>query len=97
MCILFTKVSVDTQEKMTGFKTRVNTAMVTFIKAFKSPRGWKPAYLWYSFVRRIMCRDNGLTHFGIFSSAELNGTVSPVSRFTTYTFSSISLIHNIRY
>jgi len=49
--------------------------------------------LWYSFVRRIMCSDNGFTHLGIFSSAEPNGTDSPVSRFTTYTFSSISWMH----
>jgi len=55
------------------------------------------ANLWYSFVRRIICSDNGLTHFGIFSSADPSGTDSPVSRFTTYTFSSISWTHNVQH
>lgn len=42
-----------------------------------------PVYLWYSLVRLIRCISSGLSPLGIFSSALLRGTLSPVSRFST--------------
>lgn len=47
-------------------------------------------YLEYSDVNLIICKASGFVHFGNFSSATLNGTASPVSRFFTITCSKIS-------
>jgi hypothetical protein len=46
--------------------------------------------LTYSDVRRMMCSDRGLMHWGSLSSATLNGTRSPVSRLSTVTCCRIS-------